>query len=151
MYADTNECDGKTHVDTSCMFLTKSAFRVLPIWAMMPTQLGALGDRVMWHAIVKQGYLTAHDPQPTVAFRTQYQNHYQAIGEQPPPGLKTFTNSTGAAMRWWNSLPEGERNAWLARMGVSASLIAFEPSLTRSKSKKPKASCRLTLRGWKNI
>jgi glycosyltransferase involved in cell wall biosynthesis len=118
MGTDMDESDGKNHVDTSCLFLTRSAFRVLPLWAMMPIRMGPACDRIMWEAIVRRGYRTAHDyPEPTVAFRTQYESHYLAIGEQPPPGSKTFAGGIGAAMQWWNSLPVEERNAWYERMG----------------------------------
>ena len=112
MYADVHESDGKRHVDTNCFFMMRPAFRVLPIWMMMPTPLGPVCDRVIWQSIVARRIPCAHNPEPTVAFRTQYQVHYSNLGEPAPPGAKSNADSTGKAMMWWNSLPEDVRNEW---------------------------------------
>ena len=119
MYADTQECDGKSHVDTSCFFLLRPAFRVLPLWVMMPTPLGPVGDRVFWQAIVARRIPRAHHPRPTVAFRTQYRVHYANLGEPAPPGSKSNEESTGKAMAWWNALPEDVRHEWSRYFGSS--------------------------------
>jgi hypothetical protein len=112
MYVDAHESDGQKHVDTSCLFLTRTAFRVLPVWAMMPPQLAPAGDMVFWQAILARKLSHAHNRQPTVAFRTQYQVHYQNIGEPAPAGTKANADTTGAADRWWASLPAPEREEW---------------------------------------
>jgi glycosyltransferase involved in cell wall biosynthesis len=112
MYTDHFESDGRTHVDTSCLFLTRSGFGIVPLWAMMPAQLGPLCDRVVWHAIIARGFSHAHNPEPTVAFRTQYQVHYRNIGEPPPPGTKSNAESTGQAACWWQSQPAETRQKW---------------------------------------
>jgi hypothetical protein len=113
MYADVNECDGRRFVDTSCMFFTRAAFPLLPIWAMMPPQLGPICDRVIWLSIMARKFPTAHNSQPTVAFRTQYEAHYRGAGEAVPPGAKSNSESTGQARRWWNALPEDVRSEWM--------------------------------------
>jgi hypothetical protein len=112
MYADRYESDGKDMVDTSCLFITRAAFRVLPIWAMMPLELAPICDRIIWRAIQTRRYSCAHLPEPTVAFRTQYECHYQGLGEQPPPGTKSNAESTGKAFQWWNSLTAEQREDW---------------------------------------
>jgi hypothetical protein len=112
MFIDEHESDGKKFVDTSCYFLNRSAFRVLPVWAMMPQQLALICDTVFWQAIQARQFRLAHHPQPTVAFRTTYQVHYQLIGEPPPAGSKTNEESTGRSIRWWNSQPEDVRKQW---------------------------------------
>lgn len=109
---DDRESNGEDHCDTSCLFLTRAAFRTLPVWAMMPREMGPLCDRVMWNVIKWKGYPRSHHPTPTVAFRTRYQVHYTAVGEVPPPGTVTIDETTGAAYRWWFGLPAGERDAW---------------------------------------
>jgi glycosyltransferase involved in cell wall biosynthesis len=113
MYTDNFESDGHNHVDTSCLFLTQTAFGILPLWIMMPSQLGPLCDRVIWQAIVARGLSHAQNPEPTVAFRTQYQVHYQYIKESPPPGTKTNAESTGQGARWWQSQPADVRKKWM--------------------------------------
>jgi hypothetical protein len=112
MYTDTFECDGDGHVDTSCLFLLRPAFGVLPFWAMMPKQLGPTGDMIIWTAIRARGFLSAHHAEPTVAFRTQYQLHYQNVGESPPPETKSTADSTIGARSWWDSLPSEVRAMW---------------------------------------
>ncbi len=111
------ECNGQTHVDTSCYFLTAAAFRVVPLWGMMPQELGPIGDRVVWNYIQQLGLLRAHNPEPTVAFRTQYAAHYQFNGESPPPDAKANDETTNRALKWWNELPMNERAFWEQRMG----------------------------------
>jgi hypothetical protein len=112
MYIDKRECDGKKHVDTSSLFLTSGAYRMLPLWAMMPKQLGPICDNIFWQAICARRIATAHHPEPTVAFQTQYAAHYKDIGEQAPEGTKSNEDSTGRASRWWHSLAEDVRADW---------------------------------------
>ena len=113
MYVDTHECDGKNHVDTNCLFLTRTAFRVLPVWAMMPQQLYWYGDRIFWQALLARGLATAHHPQPTVAYRTPHQAHYRNIGEPAPPGTKS-NEGFEQSLCWWRQLPVAARRDWSA-------------------------------------
>jgi len=117
LYADVTENDGKQFADTSCMFLTREAYPLLPLWAMMPTQLGPICDRVMWLAIQTRHIPTAHNSQPTIAFRTQYKAHYRIAGEPFPPGAKSTAASAGRALAWWNALPEEVRDKWMRYFG----------------------------------
>ena len=117
MFVD-RECDGVIHVDSSCYFLTREAFRILPIWAMMPQQLGPIADHVMLDIIRSLGLRCAHNSDPTVAFRTQYAAHYEFAGETPPAGMKTIAESIGKAMQWWANLPDALRADWQRRMGL---------------------------------
>lgn len=112
MYVDDRENDGNRHVDTSCLFLTRKAFRMTPLWATMPQELGPNGDRVFWQALCSKGLPKAHNPEPTVAFRTQYDVHYQNLGEEPPIDAKTVAETTGKAGKWWLSLDDEERKQW---------------------------------------
>jgi hypothetical protein len=119
MFTDP-ECDGVKHVDTSCYFVTKQAFEILPKWAMMPRQLGPICDRIMWQLIRSQGLSCAHSPQPSVAFRTQYECHYRAICEPAPPGAKLNDTSTGAAWEWWSRQPHKVQMQWMKRIGLTS-------------------------------
>jgi glycosyltransferase involved in cell wall biosynthesis len=112
MYIDRHDSDGKRHVDTNCLFLTQAAFRVLPVWVMIPRQLYTLGDNLFWQALLAAGLKTAHHPHPTVAYRTPYQVHYRNFGEPAPPGTKSNEETSGKAHRWWHALPEEERQDW---------------------------------------
>jgi hypothetical protein len=118
MGTDTNESNGEKFCDTSCLYLTRQAFGLLPIWAMMPKPLGVSGDRIMWTAIINQGFQRARHSVPTVAFRTRYAIHYQTIGEAPPPDAKSNAEHTGRINQWWKDLPEAERTKWLRYFGT---------------------------------
>ena len=111
MYVDDFESDGRNHVDTNCMFLTRFAFRAIPLWGMIPPQLAAYSDRIFWQSILARGYRTAHLTEPTVAYRTAHEAHYRNIGEEPPAGAKT-PEAFVAALGWWRSLPDSERDDW---------------------------------------
>jgi glycosyltransferase involved in cell wall biosynthesis len=86
--------DGETFVDTSCLFLTRKAFRVAWRWALIPPDLHALDDRVMWHFVLSAKLARAHTGRPTMAYRTAFAGDYRAFGEEPPPGA----DKTGAAL-----------------------------------------------------
>lgn len=118
MGTDTNESDGEKFCDTSCLYLTRSAFGLLPLWAMMPKPLSISGDRLIWTAVINQGFRRARCVQPTVAYRTPYAIHYQTIGEAPPPDAKTNADYTGRINQWWKDLPEVERAKWLRYFGT---------------------------------
>jgi glycosyltransferase involved in cell wall biosynthesis len=124
MYIDRRECDGRQHVDTSNLFLTSAAYRLLSLWAMMPKQLGPICDNIFWQAIMARRISTAHHPEPTVAFQTQYAAHYTDIGEKAPEGTKLNADSTGRANRWWHSLPEEVRTDWRDYLSGGAAWVA---------------------------
>jgi hypothetical protein len=83
------ETNGENFVDTSCYFLTRVAFPVVPVWWMMESWMHAIDDRVVLTRIRQAGLTQAHSPLPTVAYRTAFKFHYERFGETPPPGTKT--------------------------------------------------------------
>ena len=115
LYVDKHESNGREFCDTSCLFFTREAFRLLPLWGLMPRELAPACDRVMWASIRRRGLSCAHFAEPTVAFRTQYAVHYQNAGETPPAGVKSNEASTGTSAQWWQSLSPEERNEWNRR------------------------------------
>ena len=42
MYTDTFDSNGQQHVDTSCYFFARQAYGLLPLWGMMPRELGPI-------------------------------------------------------------------------------------------------------------
>ncbi len=104
MYVDKTENDGERFVDTSCLFLTRKAFKLTPYWAMMPKELSPVCDRIFWHAICARPLARAHNAEPTVGFSTQYECHYRNIGEKPPTGAKKVDETTALS---WNEMVEG--------------------------------------------
>ncbi len=96
--------DGETHTDTSCLWIHRRAFEVLSLWTAMPPALGAIGDRVIWAAIMARKIPRAHSGRSTMAYRSQYAAHYIACGETPPENAKT-SESLISAFRLWEELP----------------------------------------------
>ncbi len=111
MFVD-RENDGEKHVDTSCILLTRKVFRLVSIWGLMPKQFGPHCDRVFWQAILTRQVPRAHLAEPTVAFRSNYRVHYDALGETPPQGAITLDDME-KPRQWWYALPESERQDWL--------------------------------------
>lgn len=97
------ECDGVDFADTSCLWLTGRALSLIPLWGAMPRDGGPIGDRVFWRAVVNKGVSRAHDPHPSVVFRSRYGFHYERAGEPSPPGAKTLEMVQESAGRFARS------------------------------------------------
>jgi glycosyltransferase involved in cell wall biosynthesis len=109
--------DGVSHVDTSCLFLTATAFHLAPLWGLVPPALRAIDDRIMWSAIRGSGVRVARWHAPTVSYRTTFRVHYEERGEAAPPGAKTRDHVT-RALDLWSALAPYERALLLQRLGV---------------------------------
>lgn len=100
-------CDGVTHVDTSCFFITRPAFGITAIWYLMERQYGLAGDRVFWENVKAWHFSHAHTGLPTVAYRTGYRSSYLAVGLEPPEGTKEnvrFPPPGSAGVPIWSPL-----------------------------------------------
>jgi glycosyltransferase involved in cell wall biosynthesis len=85
------ENDGQHFVDTNCLFLTRAAFDLLPLWYTVPAGQRLVADRFIWREIVRRGQPRAHLEQATVAYRTAYAAHYEYFGLKPPTQARTLT------------------------------------------------------------
>ncbi len=83
------EVDGERFVDTSCLFLTREAFDVFPVWSSMSAQLHAIDDRVVWAEIIDRALSRAHTGMPSAAYRTAFAFHYERMGFPIPDDAKT--------------------------------------------------------------
>lgn len=110
--------DGVEHVDTNCLFLTSAAFRVIPVWSLMPRRLHPIGDRIVWSAVRALGYRVARWTTPTVRYRTAFRVHYEEKGEVPPPGAKDNAHIL-EALAWWRGLTDHDRQIVFKRVGFS--------------------------------
>ena len=77
--------DGERHADTSAFMVFASGFSVLPMWALMPDELGPNCDRVFYQAALRIGLKHVHHPKPTMHFTSRYGVHYRAAGLEVPP------------------------------------------------------------------
>jgi glycosyltransferase involved in cell wall biosynthesis len=82
------EVDGEAFVDTSCLFLRRPAFSVIPVWWLTPAKYRWVGDRVLWQHIVKMKLPRVHSSHPTLQYRTSFKSHYRRMGEEPPEGTR---------------------------------------------------------------
>ena len=89
--------DGRAHVDTNCLFLTREAMPLLVRWSMIAPELRTILDTVYWQTVRVSGLSYAHDPKPSVAYRTTYENDFRRLGEPLPKGVKTLED-TGASI-----------------------------------------------------
>jgi glycosyltransferase involved in cell wall biosynthesis len=120
-------CDGDTMVDTSCFFLTRAAFSIVPMWTLMPEYVHPVDDRVMWHYIKQAGLSRAHTGKPTVAYRMRNQGFYKSMGEESPPDVTRDGSDVIAALRMWeeNGNPSLHFD-FLAKKYGKASLKQFQ-------------------------
>jgi glycosyltransferase involved in cell wall biosynthesis len=95
-----NDCE---HVDTSCFLIHSRAFELTTIWNRMPKQITPLCDRIFMAAIRVKRFNVAFSRQRTVAFRSQYENHYRWAGEVPPAQIKTV-NDVRPCYAWLRSV-----------------------------------------------
>jgi FkbM family methyltransferase len=123
------ESDGAAFVDTSCLCVFRPAYDILSLWGTMPREAGPVCDRLIWEAINLRGIAYAHDPEPTVAFRSQYAFHYLNAGEEPPAGAKEGVGQK--AMAEFGALPIGYRLGMLLGLGGASDLLALCAASTR--------------------
>jgi glycosyltransferase involved in cell wall biosynthesis len=79
--------DRNLHVDTSCWLIFRPAFLLLRSW-LMPKPLSPLCDRIFFKKVINDRYHVTMTNHRTVAFRTQYADHYRAAGVPVPDGAK---------------------------------------------------------------
>jgi len=105
---DDDKNDGRSHVDTSCFFFTRAALPVIAHWAQIPKELAAALDTVYWSSIRSSRLRCAHEPHPTVCYRTPYESDYRRMGEAMPEGGKNLA-LTDQPFRWFKSLLAEDR------------------------------------------
>jgi hypothetical protein len=105
---DCKEDDG--HADTSCLFLAGEVTRLIPLMAMKPRPLAEVGDRVFWKCIIARDIPFVRITDPTVAYRSAWKVHYEAMGETPPEGTKEAVGNR--AYEWLETATEEEKVSW---------------------------------------
>lgn len=92
--------DGEQFCDTSCLLLTRAAFDLLPVWALMDPAFHVLDDRVMWHHVRASGLPRAHTGLGTVAYLASHAGVYRDLGIEAPAGTKRVTGVNPALALW---------------------------------------------------
>lgn len=91
--------DGQSFVDTSCLFLTAAAFDVSLLWALVPADLHAVGDRYVWAQLKRGGHRRAHRHAASVAYRTHLRWAYEQFGRRPPDDAQDGAEMVAAYQR----------------------------------------------------
>ena len=120
------EDENKSHVDTSCYAFFESSFGLLPLWAMMPTFLGPICDRIMLFAAQSKQYRLAWSPEKTCYFVSNYRSHYVRAQRTPP------ANTNDSNMAEITALHNKNGNLFKARTGFSL-FLNFTPQPTSQK------------------
>lgn len=76
------------HADTSALMLSRPVFDLNRIWSNMPAILSPWGDRIFGAAVRHHNIMRCYTRVRTVAFTTNYNIHYEALGIPAPPDSK---------------------------------------------------------------
>lgn len=98
--ADCLSSDGEIFCDTSCLMLTREAFKIAPMWALMDPVGHALDDRVMWYHVREAGLSRANTGRHTVGYRATTAGHYRDMKEEPPEGARHSVDIREAMEKW---------------------------------------------------
>ncbi len=82
---DIHEESHPDFADTSCIFHTAQAARMIPMWAMMPPVLGVMGDRVFVAIANLLRIPRARTGRKTLYYESNYWIHYHQAGLPQPP------------------------------------------------------------------
>lgn len=91
------------HVDTSCYFLSWSAFHTLGRWGVIPKPLSIVGDRLYRQALREAGLKFTAVDHPTVNYLCTWSSFFRAIGEEVPNYAKPNVDLSRVAA-WWQRL-----------------------------------------------
>lgn len=105
----SSEDESFEHVDTSCYFLSWSAFHLLGRWSVMPKPLSIVGDRIFRHALRDAGLKFTAVDHATVNYLCTWSTFFQAIGETPPDYAKPNID-LAPVKRWWQRLDPRSQN-----------------------------------------
>jgi hypothetical protein len=108
------------HVDTSCFAFFPGSYQMLAVWALMPRQMSAVGDRIFWRALRARGLSGVAITNPaTVNYHCLWESLYRGLGETPPPGAKPNFDDPTPMYQWWYGLTAREREIMTRLVGLS--------------------------------
>lgn len=108
-------------IDTNCLFLLPGAYPVVARWALIPSPLDAIGDRVFHAALVSAGCRMVETARPSVTYVSQWAVHYAASGGAVPDDARAL--DIDAIAGWVAQLSQAERNALFRRLGTRIALV----------------------------
>lgn len=76
-----------------CCMVTRQAFPLLGLWAMMPRAFHTIGDYWMYSTFLRSGLPVADNQVESYAYRTRWPAHYQHFRHAVPTDAKTLEHS----------------------------------------------------------
>lgn len=110
------ESDGVIFNDTNCLLITKALAEEAALWWLIPDDLHAIDDRVMWDTLVHATNRISSTGKPTVYYRTSFAFHYKMFHLEPPVGCKSG-EQIGLLGDVIDSLQQRAKQQALARSG----------------------------------
>jgi len=111
-------------IDTNCFAFFPGSYQALPVWALMPNQMSAVGDRVFSVSLHKRGLTgIAITNRATVNYQCLWESFYRALGETPPEKVSATIDS-GPMFAWWRALGERDREIVSRLTGVTMEEVA---------------------------
>jgi hypothetical protein len=114
--------DNVGHVDTSCLFVARAAFELLPLWGTWPHELSRIDDRMFLQAALARGWSPAFTGALTTCYEASRVSHYRAVGEAPPADARP-DGDVDQLCAWHAGLSTAERDAIDHRFGFSVAAM----------------------------
>lgn len=89
-------------IDTNCMLFGREAFNILHHWALMPPYGHLIGDRIIYHHVLRSGLTTFHVPSPTVNYSCGKEGLYKLMNEPVPFGCEKRPDYESSFKQWVN-------------------------------------------------
>lgn len=110
---DSAEDENKTHIDTTCYAFFESSFSILPLWGLMPTFLGAIGDRIIFASAKSRNMNIVWSSKKTCFYTSNYRSSYLLANRKPP------LTTNDCDFNQINSLIAANQSLIQARIGIS--------------------------------
>lgn len=108
-FAECDESDGDTFVDTNCYLLMRSALPYMAGWGFKDPKRGIVGDRIFWNTLKGSSLKRAHSPRNGVNYVSTFATHYLHRGLDVPARGKLIVDYSGGKgldfrMRPWEEV-----------------------------------------------
>ncbi|HTP40360.1 MAG TPA: glycosyltransferase family A protein [Steroidobacteraceae bacterium] len=124
-------------IDTSCYAFFPGSYQLLGLWALMPKQMSAVGDRVFALSLGKAGLSgIAITDRATVNYHCLWEAYYRGIGEVPPAQAKPTIDAV-PVFEWWRSLGAREREVLRRMTGISEAELAAAVNTSTARITRP--------------
>jgi hypothetical protein len=131
------EAPGPGFIDTSCYAFFPGSYHTLGLWALMPRQMSAGGDRVFAVILGKAGLSgIAITGRATVNYHCLWEAYYRGIGEVPPAEAKPTIDAT-ALFEWWRQLGTREREILRRIVDISEAELAAAVKTSTARVRRP--------------